>query len=273
MSEEPTFLPYDPFPSFPDFASSVKKPASFDGIESAFNDLRKTASVGDLAAAVMVATKWAAVDTGAIEGLYEVERGFTFSVALSGAAWDNIHLLKGEQAARTIEDQMTGYEHVLDIATKSRPVTEAWIRDLHTTICASQDTFEVLTAVGPQSRELPKGKYKSDPNSPLNFASNEVHSYASPMDTPPEMERFVTELHTDEFARAHPTIQAAYAHYAFVCIHPFPDGNGRVSRALSSVFLYRRPGVPLVIFADQKPAYIDALESADAGDYQAWFAP
>ena len=57
------------------------------------------------------------------------------------------------------------------------------------------------------------------------------------------------------------------AHYAFVCIHPFADGNGRVSRALASVFLYRSPGIPLVIFADQKNTYIDALEAADKGKY------
>ena len=33
-------------------------------------------------------------------------------------------------------------------------------------------------------------------------------------------------------------------------------------------FLYRSPGVPLVIFADQKASYIDALEAADAGEYR-----
>jgi hypothetical protein len=60
-------------------------------------------------------------------------------------------------------------------------------------------------------------------------------------------------------------LQAAWAHYAFVAVHPFADGNGRVARALASVFLYRRPGVPLVIFADQKDAYLDGLEQADQG--------
>ena len=36
-----------------------------------------------------------------------------------------------------------------------------------------------------------------------------------------------------------------------------------MARALAAVFLYRRPGVPLVIFADQKTRYLDALEAAD----------
>lgn len=40
-----------------------------------------------------------------------------------------------------------------------------------------------------------------------------------------------------------------------------------LSRALASVYLYRSPGVPLVIYADQRSEYLDTLESADAGDY------
>src|SRR5438046_5090993 len=35
-----------------------------------------------------VAKRAAAVDTGAIEGLYDVDRGFTFSVAMQIAAWE-----------------------------------------------------------------------------------------------------------------------------------------------------------------------------------------
>jgi hypothetical protein len=79
------------------------------------------------------------------------------------------------------------------------------------------------------------------------------------------MSRLIDELRSELFSGAHPILQAAYAHYAFVAIHPFPDGNGRVSRALASVYLYRNPGVPLVIFADQSADYLNALEEADNG--------
>jgi len=78
------------------------------------------------------------------------------------------------------------------------------------------------------------------------------------------------ELRSRAFERAHPVEQAGYAHYAFVTVHPFADGNGRVARALASVYLYRSLSIPLVVFAHQKPQYLDALEQADRGDAASW---
>ncbi len=63
-------------------------------------------------------------------------------------------------------------------------------------------------------------------------------------------------------------MQAAYAHYGLVVIHPFPDGNGRVARALASAFTYRAIAMPIMILSEHKEAYLDALESADIGEYQ-----
>lgn len=73
-----------------------------------------------------------------------------------------------------------------------------------------------------------------------------LHHYAPVAEAQPEMARLIREIRSGSFTEAHPVMQAAFAHYAFVCIHPFPDGNGRVARALASVFLYRSPGVPLL---------------------------
>src|SRR5260370_33257842 len=50
----------------------------------------------------------------------------------------------------------------------------------------------------------------------------------------------------------------------------FADGNGRVARALASVYTYRSLSVPLVILSEHRLDYYDALESADAGGYQSF---
>ncbi|MDD2798908.1 MAG: Fic family protein [Bacteroidales bacterium] len=56
---------------------------------------------------------------------------------------------------------------------------------------------------------------------------------------------------------------AADAHYNFVNIHPFGDGNGRASRLLMNyIQLYH--GEPLIkIFTEDRAAYIDALNKTE----------
>lgn len=82
------------------------------------------------------------------------------------------------------------------------------------------------------------------------------------------MRRLCKELSSKEFAAAHPVLQAAYSHYCLVAIHPFADGNGRVARALASVYLYRAASIPLLILFDNRSVYFDALTQADTGNPQ-----
>lgn len=214
-----------------------------------------------------VAKRAAAVDTGAIEGLYEVDRGFTITIATEAAMWENLLREKGDRARALIEAQLDAYDYVMDFATQRLPVAEAWIRSLHEKLCAPQDTYLVYTEVGPQEQPLPKGTYKVHPNH-VQIEDGKVHSYAPVDMTAPEMHRLCEELRSEPFSDAHPVIQAAYAHYAFVVIHPFADGNGRVARALGSVYTYRANSIPLLILMEHRNAYLRALRAADGGNLQ-----
>ncbi|HJQ02613.1 MAG TPA: Fic family protein [Jatrophihabitans sp.] len=258
---------YAPFPSLADFVGAAGEFdfASFDLFTALMAEAKASAPPEVLSAAVDRVTRSAAVDTGAIEGLYPVTRGFTRTIAEYAANWESVLADRGEPVRRAVEDALNAYEYVLDAVTGQHgPITELWIKELHAIVCASQETYEVFTQHGPEYRPLPKGQYKTGENQPTNIETGVVHAYAPVLDTPAEMARLVREIATPQFSAAHPLIQAAYAHYAFVCVHPFADGNGRVARAFASVFLYRQPGVPLLIFADERTAYLDALESADA---------
>lgn len=255
---------YKPFPNLLDWFAGEFDASGFDKYAHLLAQSRAKATPEALDAALSAATRYAAVDTGAIEGLYTVDRGFTRTVATQSAAWESALESRGQHVREAFEDALSAYEYVLDAATSSVQISEVWIRELHSIVCNRQETFEVMTPVGPQEQLLPKGVYKTMPNSPTLTTGHE-HAYAPVADTGPEMYRLMQELRSEEFLSAHPIIQAAYAHYAYVCIHPFSDGNGRVARALASVYLYRSPGVPLVVFADQRNAYFDALELADKG--------
>ena len=79
-----------------------------------------------------------------------------------------------------------------------------------------------------------------------------------------------------EFHRAHedldlaPEVEAAWLHHEFVRIHPFQDGNGRVSRLLMAYPYIKAGEFPPIIHADDKPAYLAVLRSADKGDFRAF---
>ena len=123
-----------------------------------------------------------------------------------------------------------------------------------------QETYITLTPRGEQVLALRPGEYKQT----LNFRQlpdGSIEPFAPPALVPDEIGRLVQQLNSAVFAAAHPAVQAAYVHRAITHIHPFADGNGRVARALASIYLSRAAGVPLLVVQDQWAAYGTALKS------------
>jgi len=61
-------------------------------------------------------------------------------------------------------------------------------------------------------------------------------------------------------------IVAALLHYRFVEIHPFSDGNGRVARLLSNLYLMRAGFPPIVLKKEDRKRYYQCLNKADGGN-------
>lgn len=257
---------YKPFPSFAEWSKSNVATHHWDRYAEELTSLRSQSAVL-LPKALEIVKRAAAVDTGAIEGLYETDRGFTFTIASEAAHWEAALAQKGPRVRALFDAQLAAYDFVIDLATQAVPIAEGWIRQLHEELCRPQETYRVWTEVGWQEQALPKGQYKYSPNHVLK-ADGTVHSYAPVDMTPTEMYRLCEELRSQSFLEAHPAIQASYAHYALVVIHPFADGNGRVARALASVFTCRAISVPVLILTDSQRDYLESLAAADAGDFQ-----
>ena len=61
-----------------------------------------------------------------------------------------------------------------------------------------------------------------------------------------------------------------YAHYHFIYIHPFNNGNGRTGRILMNIVAMKFGYKPLQLYyreGDSRKVYINAMKSADTGDF------
>jgi Fic family protein len=77
-------------------------------------------------------------------------------------------------------------------------------------------------------------------------------------------------------------LKAGVAHFWFVTIHPFEDGNGRIARAIADILLARSEDSPQRFYSmsaqirQQRAAYYDILErtqkgSVDISEWMEWF--
>ncbi|MGZ3143796.1 Fic family protein [Lentzea chajnantorensis] len=212
----------------------------------------------------------AAAESVAIEGFYSLERGESRSVAASESGWQEILTRDSDIGLALFESHLNGLHYSIEHLNSGEPVTEAFIRELHQVVCSSQETYSVYT-IGPDGqprsfqKTLEKGVYKTHPNN-VTRGDGSIFWYAPVEDVSSEMQAFVSELQSDHFTAAHPLAKIAYSHYGLTYIHPFSDGNGRVARALASLFSLYTYRVPLVVYSDRKQNYYQALEMTTRGN-------
>lgn len=263
---------YEPFASFDQWAHLTVDPGRWAVVVDHVAELRSGPTDlswldGPLRAA--------AYQSGAIEGIHPGDRGLTMTLIDNTPGWNweqavrNSQDNEGVDVVAYVEAGVEALQMALDVATNHRPLSESWIRQVHEVVCGPQQTYRVHTPAGPQDHPLIKGSYKQHDNHVLQ-PNGSMHWYAPASEVAPEMERFAAQVSSDEFAAAHPVLQAAFVHHSFTHIHPFADGNGRVARVVTSVFLLRATSLPLFLFADRKHRYFEALAAADGGRFAAF---
>lgn len=88
--------------------------------------------------------------------------------------------------------------------------------------------------------------------------------------TPPDWSKIVMLM--DELiekisgSKIHPVETAAYLHHRFVKIHPFIDGNGRVARLITNLYLIAWGYPAIVLKTEDRGKYYKFLRAADAGN-------
>ncbi|MCP4521495.1 MAG: Fic family protein [Cytophagales bacterium] len=171
--------------------------------------------------------------------------------------------------------EITGHNDAIklvsDIVQEERPLTEAFIRELHVLILKESYRNPAQTLDGtPTTRQINIGEYKTTPNHVLT-KTGETFYFASPEETPAKMTELI-DWYREEIEKtdANTLLIAAQFHYNFICIHPFDDGNGRIARLLMNFILMQGGYAPVVVKTEDKENYFAALRQADAGIIEAF---
>ena len=139
------------------------------------------------------------------------------------------------------------------------PLTEATLFDWHRMVLNGRRDVDVI------------GGWRQHAE-PMQVVSGADYAPKVHYEAPPsvameaEMAAFIGWLNASRDLPA--LTRAGIAHFYFVCVHPFEDGNGRVGRALSEKALAQSLGQPSLIALSQMIArdqrgYYDALEAAN----------
>lgn len=180
---------------------------------------------------------------------------------------------------KTLKDhfEITGHNEainwVIDMVTGERPLTENFIRELHTLLLKESYEVDAQTADGkPTKKRISIGSYKTTANHVLT-KTGEMFYFATPEETPAEMNDLLTWYDSKSKEKdVNPILLAAQFHYKFIRIHPFDDGNGRTARILMNFILMKFGFPPCIIKSDKesKDEYFAVLQLADAGNIEAF---
>lgn len=119
------------------------------------------------------------------------------------------------------------------------------------------------------------GAWRTKESGPMQVVSGpigmeKVHFEAPQAERlPAEMAQFLQWFNADD--PADPVLKAAIAHFWFVTVHPFEDGNGRIARAIADLALARADGTKCRFYSmsgqieAERKAYYDQLERAQRG--------
>ncbi len=213
--------------------------------------------------ALVEGERWrAAIETGMIEHLYSFGQGVTEQIVQYGLASEETRQLDAS-VVKQIEGHKNAYAVLLDQIHSGNPVTAFFLRELHSAATAGQPQYEARDSQGHALlRPLARGSYKEQDNHVV-LPDGSLHYYAPHHMVESELDRLMTMLH--EHANWHPMVLAAFAHHRMTQIHPFADGNGRVSRLLADYYLTSNGYLPLIVTRSFRDSYLRSLREADKG--------
>jgi Fic family protein len=168
--------------------------------------------------------------------------------------------------ARELLNYRKAFDFVSEYLASGDPITEGLIREIHKRLVE-----------GVRGGSAAPGQYRKIQNYVVNSATGEtIYTPPPAHDVPIMMAELVDFLSSE--GDTHPVLVSGIGQFQLVHIHPFLDGNGRTSRLLSTLYLYRagydfkRLFTISEYYDRDRPAFYRAIQGArEAGmDMTGW---
>ena len=164
------------------------------------------------------------------------------------------------------EQEIAGYRDVLNIIHENFdaiPITQNFILQLHKILYSHMNN-----PMGGRTKNVQKYISATSPDGHTEI----LFTPLAPFETPEALDKICAEYnYVIGNAEAEPLLAIPIFIHDFLCIHPFNDGNGRMSRLLTTLLLYRcgfYVGKYISLeakIANHKDAYYDALRQSQHG--------
>ena len=133
--------------------------------------------------------------------------------------------------ARELLNYRRAFDFVSEYFDSGAPITEKLVLEIHRRLVE-----------GVRGGEAAPGQYRRTQNYVVNSATGRtIYTPPPAKDVPGLMKELVRWLNSPELGSeaVHPVLVSGIAQFYLVHVHPFLDGNGRTSRLLSTLCLYR----------------------------------
>jgi len=137
------------------------------------------------------------------------------------------------------------FDLMIKLVSEKKPITQDLIQDIHEIV-----TKGILNDAG---------KYRTS-NVRITGSDTTPPSYSKIVKLMDEYIKDIKKIKLD------PIKKAAFIHHKLVFIHPFYDGNGRVARLLTNLYLMKKGYPPIVLKKEERKKYYYSLNKADHGE-------
>lgn len=209
------------------------------------------------------------IETGQIESLYMLTKEITMQLIELGISSEIIFhdenhkdyseeekWKKSNEISDIIHDNIQAFLEIERIIYEKKEITVDLINGLHKIFTTNARYFS-----HPKEgiKLLRRGKFKLRPNTVYIKNMSKYILFTAPSKVKEEINQLIMNLMSKIKMNEEVFGIAGWLHCAFIGIHPFDDGNGRVARALTSIVLGKAGFLPFTVPPEMKEEYHNAI--------------